>query len=70
MNAEQIKGTWKQARGKVKEMWGKLTDDDLDVISGKKDQLLGRVQKAYGVTKEEAEKQFKEFNQKNPDCLC
>ena len=70
MNAEQVKGTWKEARGKVKEMWGKLTDDDLDVIAGKKDQLLGRVQKAYGVTKEEAEKQVNEFNKKNPNCAC
>lgn len=70
MNSDQVQGTWKQVRGKVKEMWGKLTDDDLDVVAGKKDQLVGKVQKAYGVSKEEPQKQVDEFGKKNPDCYC
>jgi uncharacterized protein YjbJ (UPF0337 family) len=61
MNWDQIKGDWKQFKGKVKEKWGKLTDDDLQVIGGKKDQLLGRLQKEYGYTKEQAEKELNEF---------
>ena len=53
-------GNWKQFKGQVKEKWGKLTDDDLDVVAGKRDQLLGKIQERYGITKEEAEKEFKE----------
>jgi uncharacterized protein YjbJ (UPF0337 family) len=61
MNWDQIKGKWKEMRGKAKEHWGKLTDDDLDIIDGKKDQLSGMIQQRYGVAKEEAERQVKEF---------
>lgn len=61
MNWDQIEGDWKQFKGKVKEKWGKLTDDDLDVIKGKKDQLSGTLQKKYGIAKEEADKQLTEF---------
>ena len=61
MNWDQIEGKWKQNVGKVKEKWGKLTDDDLDVIRGKREQLVGRVQERYGIAKEEAEKQVNEF---------
>ncbi|MGE3182221.1 MAG: CsbD family protein [Phycisphaerae bacterium] len=61
MNWDQIEGDWKKFRGKVQENWGKLTNDDLDVIAGKKDQLVGRIQKAYGIEREAAEKQVKEF---------
>jgi uncharacterized protein YjbJ (UPF0337 family) len=61
MNWDTVKGQWKQFRGKVKEQWGKLTDDDLDRIEGKRDQLLGAVQQRYGVAREEAEKQLREF---------
>lgn len=57
MNWEQAKGNWKQFKGKVKEKWGRLTDDELDEIEGKRDQLLGKIQKQYGITKEEAERQ-------------
>ena len=59
MNWDQIAGNWKQFKGHVKEKWGKLTDDDLDVIEGKKDQLVGRLQERYGYTKEQAEKELK-----------
>ncbi len=50
-----------QFKGKVKERWGKLTDDDLDIIEGRQDQLIGKLEQRYGIAKEEAERQFKEF---------
>ena len=52
MNNDRIEGNWKQLKGKVKEQWGKLTDSDLDIIAGKRDQLLGRIQERMGVTKD------------------
>ncbi len=61
MNWDQIKGNWNQAKGKVKETWGDLTDDDLTKIEGRRDQLVGRVQERYGVAKEEAEKQVTDW---------
>jgi uncharacterized protein YjbJ (UPF0337 family) len=61
MNWDQIEGKWKQASGKVREKWGKLTDDDLIAISGRRDQLIGRIQQRYGLAKEAAEKQVDEF---------
>lgn len=61
MNWDTAKGQWKQFRGQVKEQWGKLTDDDLDQIEGKRDQLLGAVQKRYGIAKDEAECQVNRF---------
>lgn len=67
MNQDRIEGNWKQFKGKAKEQWGKLTDDDLDVIAGKRDQLLGRIQERHGVAKEEAEKQVKNWESRNPD---
>jgi uncharacterized protein YjbJ (UPF0337 family) len=66
MNWDQIKGGWKQFQGKVKEKWGKLTDDDLTVIAGKKDQLLGKLQQRYGYDKERAEREVDEFVQGIP----
>jgi len=62
MNTDRIKGQWKQLKGKVKTKWGKLTDDDLDVIAGQKDQLVGRIQERYGIEKEEAQRQVDEWN--------
>jgi uncharacterized protein YjbJ (UPF0337 family) len=61
MNEDQIGGNWLQFKGKVKEKWGKLTNDDLDVIEGRSEQLIGKLQERYGIAREEAEKQFKEF---------
>ncbi len=55
MNKDQIAGNWKQLTGKVKEQWGKLTDDDLTAVEGKRDQLVGRIQERYGVAREKAE---------------
>jgi uncharacterized protein YjbJ (UPF0337 family) len=59
MNWDRVEGNWKQFSGKVKEKWGKLTDDDLTVIGGKQDQLVGRIQERYGIARDEAEKQVK-----------
>jgi uncharacterized protein YjbJ (UPF0337 family) len=61
MNWDRIEGNWKQFKGKAKEKWGKLTDDDLDVVSGKRDQLAGRIQERYGIAKEDAERQIDEW---------
>ena len=55
MNQDRIEGNWTQFKGKVKEQWGKLTDDDLDIIAGKRDQLLGRIQERHGISRDEAE---------------
>ena len=55
MNWDQLEGKWKQVKGSVKEQWGKLTDDDLDVIAGKRDVLVGKLQERYGVAREEAQ---------------
>lgn len=57
MNWDQVEGNWKQVKGKAKEKWGRFTDDDLDVIAGKRDQLVGRLQEHYGLAREEAEKE-------------
>jgi uncharacterized protein YjbJ (UPF0337 family) len=61
MNRDRAEGNWKQIKGKIKEQWGKLTDDELDQISGKRDQLVGRVQERYGIEKDEAEKRVKQW---------
>lgn len=61
MNWDQIAGNWKQVKGVVREKWGKLTDDDVDVIAGKRDILLGKIQEKHGIAREEAEKQLKDW---------
>jgi uncharacterized protein YjbJ (UPF0337 family) len=61
MNWDQIKGDWKNFKGKLREKWGELTDDDVDVINGQREQLVGSLQKRYGVAKEEAQRQVQEF---------
>ncbi len=67
MNWEQIEGNWKQVVGQAKERWGKLTDDDLNVVAGRRDQLAGLIEKRYGVLKEEAERQLAEWQRKASD---
>jgi uncharacterized protein YjbJ (UPF0337 family) len=66
MNEDILKGKWKQIRGKSKEWWGQLTDDDLDVIDGNRDQLIGKLQERYGYTKDQAaqevNRRLKEFD--------
>jgi uncharacterized protein YjbJ (UPF0337 family) len=67
MNWDQIKGKWKQAKGVAQQKWGKLTNDDLDVIAGKREELVGKVQERYGIAKEQAEDQVAEFE---GNCNC
>lgn len=57
MNWDRIKGNWKQLKGQAREQWGKLADDDIDVIAGRRVQLAGKVQERHGVAKNEAERQ-------------
>jgi len=62
MNWDHVQGKWKQIKGSAKTRWGKLTDDDLDVIAGQRDQLVGRIQERYGIAKEDAQRQVEEWN--------
>jgi uncharacterized protein YjbJ (UPF0337 family) len=64
MNWDRIEGGWKQFKGKVREQWGKLTDDDLDQIAGRREKLAGHLQEAYGIAQDEAEKQISAFEEK------
>jgi uncharacterized protein YjbJ (UPF0337 family) len=61
MNSDQLEGKWKQVKGEVREKWGKLTDDDIHVIAGRREQLIGRIQERYGLAKEEATRQVDAF---------
>jgi len=67
MNKDQVSGNWKELKGKLKQQWGKLTDDDFTVLEGSADELSGRIQKRYGIAREEAEKQIKTFRDANRD---
>ena len=61
MNEDKVQGQWKQLAGKVKTKWGKLTDDDLKVAEGNSEYLAGKIQERYGIARDEAKKQVKEF---------
>jgi uncharacterized protein YjbJ (UPF0337 family) len=61
MNNDILAGNWKQFRGNIIERWGKLTEDDLDVAAGRRDQMAGKLQERYGLVKDEAERQVKAF---------
>ncbi|WP_075293262.1 CsbD family protein [Pararhizobium arenae] len=65
MNWDMIEGKWKEYRGKAQAQWGKLTDDDLDVIAGRRQELAGRIQVRYGIEKEEAERQVEEWSSRH-----
>jgi uncharacterized protein YjbJ (UPF0337 family) len=65
MNWDQIEGNWKQLRGRAKEQWGKLTDDDLDRAAGKRDQLVGLVQEKYGKAREAAEREVDDWQRRH-----
>lgn len=67
MNWDIVEGSWTQFKGNVQVQWGKLTDDHLDVIAGNRDQLAGKIQETYGVTKDEAETQIRSFEARNKD---
>jgi uncharacterized protein YjbJ (UPF0337 family) len=58
MNDDVFKGKWLQFKGQIKEKWGQLTDDDLDQVSGQRDQLVGRIQERYGLAKDEVNRQL------------
>ena len=66
MNTDQMTGKWKQMKGAAKQQWGKLTDDDLQVIDGKRDVLVGKLQERYGIAKEDAQKQADEWLKTHP----
>jgi len=63
MNHDRIEGSWEQVKGNVQKMWGKLTNDDLDVIEGDRKALAGKIQERYGVAQDEAQKQVDKWNQ-------
>jgi uncharacterized protein YjbJ (UPF0337 family) len=64
MNWDQIEGNWTKAKGKLRQQWGKLTDDDIDIINGKRQELAGRLQERYGYQKEQAEQAIDEWMKK------
>jgi uncharacterized protein YjbJ (UPF0337 family) len=61
MNWDQLQGMWKQVTGDVKRHWGKLTDDDLQMVEGDRQRLVGKIQERYGVSKEEADRQVDDW---------
>lgn len=67
MNWDRIQGNWKQVAGKVQAQWGKLTDDDLDVVAGQREQMLGKLQERYGLVKDEAERQLSAWERSASD---
>ncbi len=61
MNWDQIEGNWKQFKGSAREQWGKLTEDDLDVIAGNREKLAGKIQERYGIAREAADRQIDQY---------
>lgn len=61
MNWDTIAGNWKQMKGSLRERWGKLTDDELDQLGGQRDKLIGKIQERYGCARDDAEKQVREW---------
>jgi len=67
MNWDRIEGNWKQFKGSAKQQWGKLTDDQLDVIAGRRDQLAGKIQEIYGIAQDEVESQLSHWQKQQKD---
>ena len=65
MNEDTMAGNWKELKGRIREQWGRLTDDELDQVQGKWEQLSGIVQKQYGISRDEAEVQVARFRENN-----
>jgi len=65
MSWDTVEGNWKQIKGKVRETWGELTDDEIEQIAGKRDMLLGKIQEKYGIGVDEANKRISEFEKEN-----
>lgn len=61
MNQDQVEGGWKQLKGRIREKWGRLTDDDLDIIAGRREQMVGKLQERYGLSKEQAQRDYDDF---------
>lgn len=61
MNWDQIEGNWKQFKGQARQQWGKLTDDELEQTKGHRDELVGRIQERYGIARDEAERQVRDW---------
>ena len=64
MNRDVFEGNWRQFKGKVKEQWGKLTDDDIDIINGQREKLAGLLQEKYGLARDAAERQIADFERR------
>lgn len=67
MNEDILKGKWRQIKGEVKSRWGKLTDDDVDVVAGDAEKLIGRVQERYGYQRDQAQREVDDFVSTNKD---
>ena len=67
MNTDVLQGKWKQLKGEVKRQWGKLTDDELDMIEGNKDKLVGMVQERYGYARDQAAREVDDFLNRRHD---
>lgn len=65
MNWDRIEGNWKEMKGRIKQQWGELTDDDLTVMNGKRDELAGRLQQRYGYAKDRAEREIDDWLSRN-----
>ncbi len=70
MNTTTLKGDWNVVKGKLKQKYGSLTDDDLSFAEGKKDEVVGRIQQRLGKTKEEAQRIFDEAEEEDQNCAC
>jgi uncharacterized protein YjbJ (UPF0337 family) len=66
MNNDSSHDHWMQLKSKIKEQWNRLTDDDLDVVGGKRDHLVGKIQERHGLSKDQAEAEFSNWHEKNP----
>lgn len=67
MNWDRIEGNWKQFKGSARKQWGNLTDDDLERVAGKRDELLGRIQERYGVGRDEADRQLRDWESRQQE---
>jgi uncharacterized protein YjbJ (UPF0337 family) len=61
MNWDRIEGNWKQFKGQAQQQWGKLTNDELDQVEGRREELVGRIQEKYGIARDEAERQVRDW---------
>ncbi|MES2998972.1 MAG: CsbD family protein [Pseudomonadota bacterium] len=67
MNADELKGKWEQIKGKLREKWSKLSDDDWQHVKGDKEKMVGKIQEKYGIAKDQAEKELRDFFNKDKD---